>query len=51
MFGAALGFVRRTCIRVHIQVSTKFPVSASWVTLGILIELNHHSARAINHSV
>jgi hypothetical protein len=51
MFGAALGFVRRTCIRVHIHVATEFPVSASWVTLGLLIELNHRSARPINHNV
>jgi hypothetical protein len=51
MFGAALGFVRRTCIRVHIHVATEFPVSASWLTPGLLIELNHRSARATNHSV
>jgi hypothetical protein len=51
MFGAALGFVWRTCIRVHIHVPTEFPVSASWVTLGLLIELKHRSARATNHSV
>jgi hypothetical protein len=51
MFGAALGFARRTCIRVHIHAATEFPVSASWVTLELLIELNHRSARATNYNV